>query len=221
VTEIQFADVISIHIILKAQLKNVYTRLWNRAFLIKVHHRGNGERLPTEPTGEFQDLLTEFQGLFGEPTYANLQKEWKADLEIKTNPNGKTPFRSPYRISPCENAELQRQLEKAIRCGWIQPSGSNFSLPVLFVPKPDGTLCMCMDYYTVNTITIKDRYPLPHIEELLNCIHGFCWFTKLDLAAGYHQIHVTQADRQKTALTTKFGLYKWRVLPFGLANAPS
>jgi hypothetical protein len=73
----------------------------------------------------------------------------------------------------------------------------------------------------VNAITVNDRYPLPHIEHLLNSMHGSCWFTKLDFEAGYHQICIATADRQKTAFTTKFGLYKWQVLPFGLANAPS
>jgi hypothetical protein len=80
---------------------------------------------------------------------------------------------------------------------------------------------MCIDYHAVNAITIKDRYPLPQIEDLLNSMHGACWFTKLDLAAGYHQIHIATAERQKTAFTTKFSLYEWRVLPFVLANAPS
>jgi len=108
-----------------------------------------------------------------------------------------------------------------IRCGWIQPSRSNFGSPVLFVPKPDSTLHICMDYRTVNAITVKDRYPLPHIEDLLNSMHGSCWFTKLDLGAGYYQIRIATADRQKTAFTTTFDLYEWRVLPFGLANAPN
>jgi len=80
---------------------------------------------------------------------------------------------------------------------------------------------MCIDYRAVNAITVKDRYPLPPIEDLLNSMHGSCWFTKLDLAAGYHQIRIATADRQKTAFTVKFGFYKWRVLPLGLANAPS
>ena len=219
---VEQAKFMGIHIIRKAELKNVSARLLKRAFLIKVHHRGDGSTLQTdEPPGEFQEMLTKFQGLFGEPTFANSQNGRQADFEIKTDPNGKIPFRSPYRISPREEAELRRQIDKAIRCGWIQPSRSNFGSPVLFVPKPDGTLRMCIDYRAVNAITVKDRYPLPHIEDLLNSMHGSCWFTKLDLAAGYHQIRIATADRQKTAFTTKFGLYEWRVLPFGLANAPS
>jgi len=112
-----------IHIIWKAELKNVSARLLKRAFLIKVHHRGDGSTLQTdEPPGEFQEMLTEFQGLFGEATFGNSQNGRQANFEIKTDPNGKIPFRSPYRISPREEAELRRQIEKANRCGWIQPS---------------------------------------------------------------------------------------------------
>jgi len=217
----QQAKFIGNHIVRKAELKNVSTRQLKRAFLINVHHRGDGDTLPTKPPGEFQAMLMEFQRLFGEPTYANSQKGRQTDFEIDTDSNGKIPFRSPYRISPCEEEGLRRQMDKAFRCGWNQPSRSNFGSRVLFMPKPDGTLSMCTDYRAVNAITVKDCYPLPHIEDLLNSMHGSCWFTKLDLAAGYHQIHIATADRQKTTFSTKFGLYEWRVLPFGLANAPS
>jgi hypothetical protein len=219
--KVEQANFMGIHIIRKAELKNISTRLLKWAFLIKGHHGGDGVTLPTEPPGEFQDMLTEFQGLFGEPTYANSQKGRKTAFEIKTDPNGKILFRSPYHISPREEEELLTQIDKAISCGWIQPSRSNFGSPVLFVPKPDGTLGMCIDNRAVNAITVKDRYPLPHIEDLLNSMHGSYWFTKLALAAGYHQIRIATADREKTPFITKCGLYEWRVLPFGLANAPS
>ena len=219
---VEQAKFMGIHIIWKAEHKNVSARLSKWAFLIKVHHCSDGSTLQTdEMPGEFQEMLTQFQGLFDKQTFANSQNGRQPDFEIKTDPNGKILFRSPYRISPREEAELRRQIDKAIHCGWIQLSRSNFGSPVLFVPKPDGTLCMCIDYRAVNAITVKDRYPLPHIEDLLNSMHGSCWFTKLDLAAGYHQIRIATADRQKTAFTTEFGLYKWRVLPFGLANTPS
>jgi len=89
------------------------------------------------------------------------------------------------------------------------------------VPKPDGTQRVCIDYCAVNAITVKDRYPLPHIEDFLNSMHSSCRFTELDLAAGYHQIRIATADRQKMAFTSKFGLYEWRVLLFGLVNPPS
>jgi len=211
-----------INIIRKVELKNVSACLLKRAFLIKVHHRSDGSTLQTdELPGEFQEMLTEFQGLFGKRTFANLHNGRQADFEIKTDPNAKIPFHSPYRISPREKAELRRQIDNPIRCGWIQPSRSNFGSPVLFVPKPDSTLRMCIDYHAVNAITIKNCYPLPHIEDLLNSMHSSCWFTKSDLAAGYHQIRIATADRQKTAFTTKFGLDKWRLLHFDLPNAPS
>ena len=80
---------------------------------------------------------------------------------------------------------------------------------------------MCIDYRVVNAITVNDGYPLPHIQDLINSMHSSCWFTKLDLAAGSHQLCIATADRYKMAFTTKFGSYQWRVLPFGLANAPS
>jgi len=89
------------------------------------------------------------------------------------------------------------------------------------VPKPNSTLHVCIDYHAVNVGTVKDCYPLPHIEKLLNSMDRSCWFTQLDLAAGYHQIRIATADRQKMPFTTKLHLYESRVLPFGLANAPS
>jgi hypothetical protein len=99
--------------------------------------------------------------------------------------------------------ELRRERDKAIQCGWIQHSRSNFGSPVLSVPKPDGTLYMCIHYRAVNSITVKDGYPLPHIADVLNSMHGSCLFTKRDLAAGSHQICIATANTQKTAFTSK------------------
>lgn len=89
------------------------------------------------------------------------------------------------------------------------------------MPKPDTILCMYIDYHTVNSKTIKDHYPLPDIDDLLNSMHSSYWFTKFDLAAGSHQIRIATAVSQQTALMTKLCLYEWQVLPFGLANTPS
>ena len=219
---VEQAKFMSIHIIRKVELENLSARLLKRAFLIKVHHRGDGGTVQTdEHPGEFQEMLTEFNGLFRGPTFANSQNGRQADLIIITDPYGKLLFRSPYRISPQVEAEVRKEIDNAICCCWIQPSRSNFGSPVLIVPKPDGTLHMCIDNYGVKAIPGKDRYPLPHIEDLLNSMHGSCRFTKFDFAAGYHQICITTADRQKMAITTISGLYEWRVLPFSLANAPS
>jgi len=219
---VEEAKFIGIHIIQKVELHKVTARMLKQACLRKVHHCGEGGTLQTdELLCEFQEILTEFQDIFSEPTFANSQNRRQASFEIRTDPNGQIPFRSPYTISPREEAGLRRQIEQEIRSCWIQPSQSNFGSPVLFMPKPDGTLRMCIDSRAVCPITIKHRSPLPHIEDLLNFMHGSYWFTKVALAAGYDQIRIATADWQITAFTTKFGLYEWRVLLFGLANAPS
>jgi hypothetical protein len=124
---VEQAKSMGIHIIRGAEFKNVSACLFKWAFLINVYHRGDGNINPTdEPPGEFQEMLKEFQGLFGQPTYANLQKGRQAEFEIKTDLNCKIPFCSPYCISPREEEELRREIGKAIHCGWIQPSWSNF-----------------------------------------------------------------------------------------------
>ena len=178
---------------------------------------------PAQPPDEFQSMLRDFEtcGLFAEPTYDTTRSKPQFKIDISPEDDKKAPYRPPYRLSPKEDAELQRQLDKAIRNGWIRPSNSHYGSPVLFVPKKDGGLRMCIDYRAVNRITRKDRYPLPHIEELVQPLGGSTCFSKIDLASGYHQIRICAADRQKTAFSTKYGLYEWTVLPFGLANAPS
>jgi hypothetical protein len=212
------ARMMGIDIILQDELRRVDRRLLKRAFFIRVYKKEEDPKPPDEMTAMLQEFGA--RGLFDEPTYQNA-RDGGHEFKIVIEPGGKVPFRSPYRISPKEEAELRRQIEKAIRNGWITPSSSNYGSPVLFVPKADGSLRMCIDYRAVNRITVKDRYPLPHIEDLFNGLEGSTVFSKLDLASGYHQIRIAPGDRQKTAFTTKFGLYEWRVLPFGLANAPS
>jgi putative transposase len=120
----------------------------------------------------------------GEPAYANSPKGMKANFEIKMDLNGEIQFRTQSCISPCQKEDLRMQIDKAIRCSCIQLSGTNFGSPLLFFSKPDSTLCMCIDYCAVNTVTVKDPYPLPHIEDLLNSMHGSCLFRKLDLTDG-------------------------------------
>lgn len=122
-------------------------------------------------------MLTEFQGLFGEETYGNLQKRRYANFRIQTDLNGNIPFCSAYCISLGETMELWRQIDKAICCSWSLPLQSNFCSPVLLMAKPDSILCMFIDCCAVNNITIKDCYSLPRIEDLLNTIYGSLWLT--------------------------------------------
>ena len=135
---------------------------------------------------------------------------------------GSTPPNEPLRrMSPAELEELQRQLQIYLEKGWIRPSTSEYGAPILFAKKADGSLRLCIDYRQLNSITIKDRYPLPRSDELFDQLHGAKYFTSLDLWSGYHQTRIHPDDIHKTSFKTRFGSYEFLVLPFGLTNAPS
>ncbi|KAG7669555.1 hypothetical protein KSW81_007707 [Nannochloris sp. 'desiccata'] len=141
--------------------------------------------------------------------------------EIPLEPGHMPPCQRPYRISPREMEELQKQIREMIDAGIIQPSSSPYAAPVIFVPKQDGTLRMCVDYRALNKITIKDKFPLPKMDELLNCLEGARYFSKIDLKSAYYQVRVKEEDIPKTAFNTRYGHYEFRVMPFGLTNAPA
>jgi hypothetical protein len=124
---VEQAKFMGIHIIQMPELKHMSTRMLKWTFLIKVQHCTDARTLQTnEPADEFQQMLSEFQGLFGEPTIANSQNGRQADFGIKIDPNGKIPVRSAYLVAPREHTELRRQIDMSIRCRWIQPSRSNY-----------------------------------------------------------------------------------------------
>ena len=109
---------------------------------------------------------------------------------------------APYRLAPAEMAELKRQFEELLGKGFIRPSTSPWGAPVLFVKKKDGSFRLCIDYRGLNKVTIKNKYPLPRIDELLDQLQGASWFSKIDLASGYHQIAIAGEDVRKTAFRT-------------------
>ena len=129
--------------------------------------------------------------------------------------------RGVYRMSSSELAELKQQLEELLEKGFIRPSTSPYGAPIIFVKKKDGSFRLCTDYRALNKVTVKNKYPIPRIDELLDQLHGAKYFTKLDLRQGYHQIRITPTDIEKTAFRTRYGLYEWTVLLFGLTNAPN
>ena len=128
---------------------------------------------------------------------------------------------APYRMAPAENVELRKQLQELMEKGFIRPSTSPWGAPVLFVKKHDGSLRLCVDYRQLNRVTIKNKYPLPRIDELFDQLGGSRYFSKIDLRSGYHQLRVREEDVSKTAFRTRYGHYEFLVMPFGLTNAPA
>ncbi|XP_068319493.1 uncharacterized protein [Pyrus communis] len=143
--------------------------------------------------------------------------EFTIELLPGTNPISLTP----YRMAPAELRELKVQLQELVDKGFIQPSTSPWGALVLFVRKKDGTLRLCIDYRQLNRVTIKNRYPLPRIDDLFDQLRGACVFSKIDLRSGYYQLKISMDDVPKTAFRTRYGHYEFLVMPFGLTNAPA
>ncbi|GKA42130.1 retrotransposon protein, putative, ty3-gypsy subclass [Tanacetum coccineum] len=129
--------------------------------------------------------------------------------------------RAPYRLAPSEMKELSEQLQELSDKGFIRPSSSPWGAPVLFVKKKDGSFRMCIDYRELNKLTVKNRYPLPRIDDLFDQLQGSSIYSKIDLRSGYHQLRVREQDIPKTAFRTRYGHYEFQVMPFGLTNAPA
>ncbi|KAI3801330.1 hypothetical protein L1987_29434 [Smallanthus sonchifolius] len=143
--------------------------------------------------------------------------EFRIDLMPGTTPIAK----APYRLAPSEMQELAGQLQELADKGFIRPSSSPWGAPVLFVKKKDGPFRMCIDYRELNKLTIKNRYPLPRIDDLFDQLQGASCFSKIDLRSGYHQLRVHEDEIPKTAFQTRYGHYEFMVMPFGLTNAPA
>jgi hypothetical protein len=128
---------------------------------------------------------------------------------------------SPYRVSPAENEIIQKEVQQMLENKQIRPSSSPWSSPVVLVKKKDGSIRFCIDYRKLNSVTHRDTYPLPRVDETLDLLGNAQIFSKIDLASGYWQIEVDEKDREKTAFITRDGIYEWEVMPFGLTNAPA
>ena len=145
----------------------------------------------------------------------------EVEFTIELLPGVAPISKTPYRMAPLELQELKIQLQELLEQGFVQPSTSPWGAPILFVKKKDGTLQMCVDYRELNQVTVKNKYPLPHIEELFDQLRGAKVFSKLDLRQGYYQVRIRREDVFKTAFNTRYGHYEWLVMPFRLTNAPA
>ncbi|MCH87274.1 hypothetical protein A2U01_0008140, partial [Trifolium medium] len=154
-----------------------------------------------------------------EPTH--LPPTRRTDHHITLVPNATPVNVRPYRCPHAQKTEIENQVAKMLKTGWIQPSTIPFSSPVLLLKKKDGTWRMCVDYRALNSITVRDRFPLPTIDELLDELGTTRIFSQLDLTSGFHQIRLASEDISKTAFRTHDDHYEYCVMPFGLCNAPT
>ncbi|MCO5552192.1 hypothetical protein L7F22_005704 [Adiantum nelumboides] len=196
---------------------------------LRLHIRGYVDKedffispLKHEDDLELSKFLNQFQDVFIDDIPGELPpKRGDDDHAIELIPGSSPPNKPPYRVSQAQQEEIMGQVNELVEKGMVRPSSSPFCSPVLLVYKKDGTYRMCVDYRALNKITIKNRFPVPRIEDLFDKLQGSTYFSRIDLKSGYHQIRIVNKDILKTAFRTTFGLYEYLLMPFGLTNAPA
>jgi hypothetical protein len=169
---------------------------------------------------EIIKVVSEFPDVFPKDL-PGMPPEGKVEFAIELLLGTAPIFKRDYRVSGLELVELKKQIDELSEKGYIRPSTSPWATPVLFVEKKDGTRRMCIDYRALNEVTIKNKYPLPRIEDLFDQLRGANVFSKIDLRSGYHQLRIRPSDILKTTFITMYGLYEFTVMSFGLTNAPA
>ncbi|GFS54092.1 hypothetical protein TNCV_2526601 [Trichonephila clavipes] len=175
--------------------------------------------LSDEQRNKLSELLRKFSGLF---TKTDKSRAAKTNVKHRIFTGDHAPINQrAYRVSPTERRIIHEEVQKMLDEGIVQPSESPWSSPIVLVRKKDGSWRFCVDYRKLNSVTKKDVYPLPRIDDTLDCLKGAMFFSSMDLRSGYWQIEIDEADREKTAFITPEGLYEFKVMPFGLCNAPA
>uniref|UniRef100_A0A2N9H2J6 Integrase catalytic domain-containing protein n=1 Tax=Fagus sylvatica TaxID=28930 RepID=A0A2N9H2J6_FAGSY len=165
-------------------------------------------------------IVSEFPEVFPEDL-PGLPPDREIEFSIDLLPGSGPISKAPYRMAPAELKELKEQLQELLDKGFIRPSVSPWGAPVLFVKKKDGSMRLCIDYREINRVTVRNKYPLPRIDDLFDQLQGAQIFSKIDLRSGYHQLKIKPDDVPKTAFRTRYGHYEFLVMPFGLTNAPA
>ena len=164
------------------------------------------------------ELIEEFADVFANDLPKRRATGCHIEHHIDLEPGHIPPVRGLYRMSQSELQELKTTLEDLVQKDFIAKSSSPFASPILFVGKKDGSRRLCTDFRALNKITVKNRYPLPRIEDLQDCLYKAKVFSSIDLTSGYWQIPIRTEDQHKTAFRSRYGHYEWKVMPFGLCN---
>ncbi|XP_052726140.1 uncharacterized protein LOC128194637 [Vigna angularis] len=194
-------------------------------YLIMTHVNENCEELSNERSSSSKlsggrSVVNEFPDVFPDEV-PGLPPPHEVEFTIDLVSTVGLISIAPYRMSLAELVELKKQIEELMDKQFIRPSASPWGAHVLLVKKKDDSSRLCIDYRQLNKLTIKNKYPLPRIDDLLDQLHGATVFSKIDLRSGYHQIRVKEGDVQKTAFRSRYGYYEYVVMSFGVTNAPA
>ena len=165
-------------------------------------------------------LLQEFQDVFPDELPADLPPLRGIEHRIDLIPGAPLPNKAPYRVNPEETKEIQQQVQQLVDNDQVRESLSPCVVLVILVPKKDGTYRMVSYCRPINAITVRYRYPIPRLDDMLDELSGATIFSKIDLKSGYYQIRIQEGDEWKSTFKTKLGLYEWLVMPIGLSEAP-
>ncbi|GJR18550.1 putative reverse transcriptase domain-containing protein [Tanacetum coccineum] len=211
------------HAVIVYDEKIVRIPFGNEILIIRGDESNNGHesRLNIISCTKTQKYLLKECDVFFAHDFPGIPPTRQVEFQIDLVPGATPVARAPYRLASSEMKEFLDQLQELSDKDFIRPSSSPWGAPVLFVKKKYGSFRMCIDYWELNKLMVKNRYPLPRINDLFNQLQGLSVYSKIDLRSGYHQLRVREEDIPKTAFRTRYGLYEFQVMPFGLTNAPA
>ena len=192
-------------------------RAAKRAFMLVIRPVSEESSMDLDGT----DFVAEYADVFPDELPKRLPPHRHIEHSIELKSGSKPKFQYPYRMSPKQKAEVEKVVSELLELGYIRPSMSPWGAPVLFAPKSDGTLRFCIDYRQLNKMTVRDRFPIPRTDELIDRLSGMKVFSKIDLWSAYHQMRLTEDSIPMSAFSTHMGHFEWLVLPFGMVNAPA